>query len=514
MRHIKAFLKLFFLLGLFTVWACNPMPENYVQEEEAPEIYPDYTGITIPPNIAPLNFRIKNQAENYFVKIENSQGRSVSLMSKSGIIKIGIREWRNLLDEDRGGSLEISTYIKKGSSGWIKLKTVKNEISSDEIDPFIAFRKIPPANILWNDMGIYQRSLETFRETPIMENKLSDDNCMNCHSFNSGNPDQFMFHMRGAYGGTFIWNDESGQLINTKMDHTRAAGVYPSWHPSGDLIAFSVNSISQLFHSRMDKTAFVMDKYSDIVFYDIKDNMIIRPKELSSVQLENMPVWSANGKELLYLCSEAVNEKTPYYSIRYNLMKIDFNAESREFGDRDTLIKSKDFGGSITFPRESPSGKWISFIGVNYGYFSIYNQEADVYFYHKETGEISRPSINSRFTESYPSWSSQGNWLLFVSKRDDGLLSQVWFSHIDENGNAAKPFVLPQEDPGYYNTYVYNYNRPEFIRGKVHLNPRKIYSIARRGSKNAIFDESASVSISTGATKTVRQGDESFYQLN
>lgn len=480
--------------------SCHPSETGSEQAGEELKIFPDYADIIIPPNIAPLNFYIKNDGKAYFVRISNSKDRSVSVKSRSGTISIPLKAWKKLLADDPEGYLTISAYRKTGNGLWEKFNPVKNKIASQDIDPYIAFRRIPPANIMWKSMGIYQRSLEDFEESPIMVNSITDDNCMNCHAFNARNPEQFMFHMRAKYGGTFIYDNDSIHFVNTNSEYTRSAGAYPSWHPNGEIIAFSVNKINQAFNARIGRIANVLDKYSDIILYDIKNNSITRPAELATDLLENLPTWSNDGRKLYYICADKSDEDKRYNQIHYNLMAIDFETETRSFGHKDTLISADSFGKSVTFPRESPAGDFLSFIGLDYGYFSIYNREADVFLFNLKTGKISKPYLNSDLTESYPSWSGNGSWLMFVSKRYDGILSRVWFSFIDNQGNAGKPFVLPQKDPHYYDNHLYNFNRPEFISGKVELNPRKIFSIVKEGTVPAGFNEKASVNISSGAT--------------
>lgn len=511
MRKVKLYRWSFVLFIFPLVVACERTPAEFEQADEALEIYPDYTSVIIPPNIAPLNFLILNQGEAFVAEISNGKDRTFSIASRTGCIQMPEKRWKKMLDEDRGGALTISVFRKTGRNKWEKLAVAKNEIAAENIDPYIAFRKIAAANILWERMGIYQRCLENFEESPIMVNSLTDNNCINCHTFNAGDPDQFLFHMRAVHVGTFIRNRDGIQFVDTKSDHTRSAGVYASWHPDGELIAFSANKINQGFHSRIGKLVSVIDKFSDIVLYDVKASSITRPAELATEKLENLPVWSKDGSKMYYICADKVNDTLPYENIIYSLMSIGFDEKTREFGNSETLISAKEFGKSISFPRESPSSGLISFVGLDYGYFSVYNKEADVYFYNPGTGQITKPPVNSEFTESYPSWSQNGCWLMFISKRDDGLLSQVWFSHIDENGNAGKPFVLPQKRPDLYKEYEYNYNRPEFISGKVDLYPRKVYAYVKNKADTCYFNKAASVSLSSGATVVVSKPDTAFY---
>ena len=491
---------------------CSSVPKEYSPSSERLKIYPDYSEIVIPPNIAPLNFKIENAENHYLVRLSNSKGRSLSLKANDGKVIIPKSKWKRLLDEDKGGKLLYQVYCKKNNQSWEKFEDFSNSIAKEDIDGYVAFRKITQVHILWKKMGIYQRSLENFRERPIMTNDLTDVNCMNCHTFNQGNPDEVMFHMRAKYGGTFIQSGKDKNFVNTKSDHTRAAGAYASWHPEGDLIAFSVNDVHQSFLSTIGEYLFVYDRHSDIILYDIRENSVSRPGILATEDMQNLPTWSPDGNVLYYISTEKLDPSGNYTDTKYDLISIEFNKTLKTFSNPDTLIRNADFGHSITFPRPSPSGKYISFIGVDHGYFSINNREADIYLYDIESRKINKPDINSSLTESYPSWSSNGSWLMFVSKREDGDLSQPWFSHIDEAGVASKPFVLPQKDPDFYDDYIFNYNRPEFIKGKVDLRPRKVFSLAKDGAKSSYFNEAGSASLSTGATVVKREiENEGFY---
>ena len=107
--------------------------------------------------------------------------------------------------------------------------------------PHSPYRLIEPGYELWNRMGIYQRNLENYTENAIIENKMSGNNCMNCHSFCMQNPEKMLFHMRETYSCTLLIDGDRVEKLNTKTDQTLSPLVYPSWHPSGKYVAFSVN---------------------------------------------------------------------------------------------------------------------------------------------------------------------------------------------------------------------------------------------------------------------------------
>ena len=82
--------------------------------------------------------------------------------------------------------------------------------------------------------------------------------------------------------------------------------------------------------------------------------------------------------------------------------------------------------------------------------------------------------VNSEESESYHTWDSSGRWLIFSSRRDDGLYTRIYLSHIDSMGNGSKPFLLPQRDPASNQTRMKSYNIPEPMTAPIPLSVEKI----------------------------------------
>jgi hypothetical protein len=57
--------------------------------------------------------------------------------------------------------------------------------------------------------------------------------------------------------------------------------------------------------------------------------------------------------------------------------------------------------------------------------------------------------------------------MVFASKRDDGLYGKPYFTHIDAEGRATKPFLLPQHYPEFYDHTLKSFNLPELVDGDV-----------------------------------------------
>ncbi len=460
--------QLVFLAG------CDKKLPIYTGNGQDANINPDYSSVFIPPNIAPLNFKVLSGGDAYLVRISNRSGDEIIIKSGNGNIIIPENRWHKLLRQSGAGELMTDIFIKKDGR-WEKFNTIKNFITRDSIDRFLAYRLIEPGYVIWKKMGIYQRDLEDFTESPVMLNSLSGNNCMNCHNFCMNNGNTMMFHMRGSNSGTIIFKNDTLRKVNTRTEKTISAGVYPAWHPSGNYIAFSVNNISQTFHSLPGKRIEVYDTLSDIIIYDVRKNAIFTSAIISDPDmLETFPSWSPGGDEL-YFCRAKRLPSGQYQQVRYDLYRIAFNQVNCTFGTKiDTVISIADKGKSISFPRVSPDGKFILYCLSDYGSFSIWHPESDLWLADLINGKISKPEINSNTSESYHSWSSDGRWIVFSSRRDDGLYTRPYFSWFDSLGVAHKPFLLPQKDPDFYSEITKSFNVPEMVRSKIGLNPRKI----------------------------------------
>ncbi len=474
-------------------------PADSVPAGKAVSIFPDYTNVTIPPNIAPLNFIIKEEGVRYCVSVQEPANKPVAVYSKNGTITFHPKKWRSLLQKHRGKELSITVYVKKRTEKWLRYNPFTLSIAPDTIDPYLAYRLINPGFEQWSELGIYQRNLANFSEKPIFTNRATGtETCMNCHAFCKKDPNTMLFHLRAGYGGTILLRNNTLKKINTKTPYTMSAGVYPSWHPNGNLVAFSVNKISQFFALIPDATINVIDFHSDIIVYNIEKNMVTACPAIATKKLENLPEWSPDGN-YLYFCVADTNENL--WQAKYELMRIPYSSETNTWGTIDTVLGYARFGASISFPKISPDGRYLLFTSAPFGYFTINYKESDLYLLYLETLEYKKMTINSSFTESYHSWSSNGRWIAFSSKRNDGLSARTYFAYFDTTGNEHKPFLLPQKDPSSYYVTYRSYNVPEFITGEVTVPYHRLKKTAYSDAAPVSFDRDIDVDALSGASK-------------
>lgn len=458
-----------FLLILFS--GCRHNREGIVQLSEYPAIYPDYINVTIPFNIAPLNFKLKEKCRK--VEVTLKDGESTLKLGSAYKINIPGSKWKKLLAANKNDSIivTVSAFI---SGRWVRYKPFYFYISGDAVDPFLSYRLIEPGYEVWHKLQICQRNLENFEESVIVDNNLLEGACVNCHIYSHNDPSLSFFHLRNKNGGTIIQQHGEIRKINTSTDRTISAGVYGNWHPGGRFIAFSTNVIIPEFHSINNLRLEVYDTTSDVVVLDLEKNEILRDPLLSAEnELETFPVFSTDGKQLFFTSAKKKSMPANYRSVKYSLCETGFNSDSASFGTKiDTLVSSYKTGKSVSQPVPSPDGKYLLFTSFDYGTFPVWHKEADLHLLKLSDLSIDNISVvNSDNSESYHSWSSNSRWFVFASKRDDGMYGKAYFAHIDEDGRCSKPFLLPQKNADFYEFFLKSYNIPELAKGAVRFTP-------------------------------------------
>lgn len=443
------------------------------KEAALPHIYPDYLGVTIPVNIAPLCFSMADEtAQRVDATVTDRHGNSLQAQGDE-YVDFDIDDWHSLLDQNRGDSLNV-TVSAKYEDGWHTYRSFSIYVSKDSIDYGICYRLIEPGYEVWSMMGIYERDLSSFDERALIEN-TQFEGCVNCHSFNRANPADMSLHIRGPHGATLLRHDGGPlEAYDTKTSQTLGLCVYPYWHPSGRYVAYSTNTTSQAFHTAGKNRVEVYDSASDILVYDVSSNKVIFSPLLKRDDAnETYPVFSADGRSLYFCSSRTISDdKLSIDSLYYDLCRIDFYPETGSFGNHvDTIVNAEAQHKSVSFPRPSYDGRFLCYTLSDYGQFSIWHHEADLYLLDLRTGE-SKPmaGANSKDTESFHNWSSNSRWMVLSSRRDDGLFTRPYFCHVDSKGRVGKAFMLPQKNPHrFYRGLFLSYNVPDFIIRPTHF---------------------------------------------
>ncbi|MEG1616024.1 MAG: hypothetical protein RR202_04450 [Bacteroidales bacterium] len=472
---MSQYLKLLLLIWCLT--SCTPDPRDVEEIQQYPALFPDYAGVTIPCNIAPLNFRIPGTSQA-IAEFGTDETTLFRVAGKSHF-NIPLNKWKALLQQAKGKKISVRiTAQHPGESKWRRYLSFDISVSSDSIDSHIAYRLIEPGYERWGKMGIYQRDLASFKEDAIIENDLLDKGCVNCHSFHNYSPQRWMFHLRKSGGGTVIQRDGKIEKMNLKTKKSIGNGTYPMWHPSGRYIILSDNTTRQAFHAFQEKKIEVYDLESDLILYDVEQQKVhTDPRFNQKDQWETFPAWSPDGKWLYFCRSGAREMPFEVEKARYSIYRIGFDAETGQFGKSTELILDGDsIRKSASFPRLSPDGRYLLYTLSDYGTFPIWHKEADLHMIDTQSMEpVDVSSLNSDDVESYHSWSSSGRWVIFSSRRFDGRYTRLFIAYFDKAGKMHKPFLLPQKDPEQNTLFLKSYNIPEFIKGKVEM---KEYELA------------------------------------
>jgi Flp pilus assembly protein TadD len=360
--------------------------------------------------------------------------------------------------------------------------------STDEVGDSLFYREVPlpflkavqdPSRIRWRFGAIDEPN-----GPPVVLKNLPV--CGNCHSFSDNGTtlglDVDYGNDKGAYAilpvsKHMVLDDPK---IITWSDYKRSGGeltfgLLSRVSPTGRYVVSTVK----------DRSVFVAmpDIMFSQLFFPIKGILVVYDRQTKKFTalpgaddpkyVQTNAVWSPDGKDIVFARAEAYHAKrieqqdavlvdkkdVPEFTVekkpfRYDLYRIPFNGGKG--GTPEPLKGASSDGMSNYFPKYSPDGKWIVFCKSRS--YMLLQPDSELYIIPAEGGVARRLRYNTARMNSWHSWSSNSRWLVFSSKVN-GPYTQLFLTHIDENGNDSPPVLLER-----FTSPDRAANIPEFVK--------------------------------------------------
>lgn len=465
MRH-AATRFLSHLSSIMYLCACTPTPCDVVPTDDPLVTYPDYQDVSLPCNIAPLNFMMRDETVDALaVEVTDADGRTeLSIHARGRKAVWDADAWRHLLTTHTGDSLHV-TVTACSDGQWRRYRTFGWYVSPDSIDSYLTYRLIEPGYEVWDNVCIEERCLETFDTRLLADGRQLGNRCMNCHTHGGPHGEYSFFHLRGEKGGTLLSRDGRLRKLTLRKAGMQSGAVYGDLHPTGRYGVFSTNIIIPAFHSQANRRLEVYDTTSDLCVADFDRDSLLLISD-NPAMLNTFPCFSGDGRWVYYCAAKnpcgdtiptAADMLDEVKNLHYSLYRLPFEpATGRVDPDSQEMVyDAQREGGSANFPKGSPDGRMICFTLSASGTFPIWHREARLWLI--RDGEL----IATGQQGTYHSWSHNSRWLAFASKREDGQYGRAYFMHIDAAGHCTKPFVLPQADPEHDDMNLRSYNIPD-----------------------------------------------------
>lgn len=330
--------------------------------------------------------------------------------------------------------------------------------------PFLEAVKDPAAHIRWRFGDISLKE-----PPPIVLEKLPV--CGNCHSFSANGATLAMEVDSGNDKGSYAilpvaerMHLDNDRLITwsdyKREDKQLTFGLLCQASPDGRYVVGTVKDRALAVYKP--------DLEFSQLFFLVKGILAIYDRETKTftalpgaddpAYVQTNATWSPDGKTIVFARSRDPAYDPP--SLRnldtvvvpraeadaflsdgrtylYDLYRIPFN--DGKGGKAEPLPGASNNGMSNYFPKFSPDGRWIVFCQAKS--FMLLQPDSELYILPAEGGEARRLRANTGRMNSWHSWSPNGKWLVFSSKAFS-IYTQLFLTHIDEQGESSPPVVL------------------------------------------------------------------------
>lgn len=144
------------LLLCYCLYACSPRPESVQPADRLLMLYPEYQDVTIPYNVAPLNFLVRNEGVDAVCVSVKGASDSLEINARGNKAIFPLKAWRALLEAEKEHTLEV-TVTARTDGRWLRYPSFAWQVVADKLDAYVSYRLIEPGYEVWNTLQIRER---------------------------------------------------------------------------------------------------------------------------------------------------------------------------------------------------------------------------------------------------------------------------------------------------------------------------------------------------------------------